>query len=181
MVTNYMSWDGGVDLVGLCNGAEQPNIVVHVARMVHTPAGSAPAGMVLIQTDPAAAPEVMGFVSSDPAVGAYFGPHIFSGTPFENAPFLEGTIVIEQHGDSVSSTVTVGGKTIVSTLSGLGSLEKIDRDPGLMTPFSQSVLEATATGASLEVDGVAIELTVPEVGISGGPGAVFSPAGIYSR
>ena len=37
--TNYVSWEGGVDLAGIHGLPETPNIIVHVARMVHTPAG----------------------------------------------------------------------------------------------------------------------------------------------
>ncbi|YCM44960.1 hypothetical protein V2O64_02870 [Verrucomicrobiaceae bacterium 227] len=181
MISNYMSWSGGVDLVGICNGAQQPNIIVHVARMVHTPAGSAPAGMILIQSDPAGAPELMGFISSDPAVGAYFGPKIFAGTPFQDAPVLDAKITIDEGEDSVTSTIEVAGRKIICVLSGLGDLERIEREPGAMTPFFQQGLEAKASQATLEVDGVKIEITVPAIGITGGPGAVTSPAGTYAR
>lgn len=181
MIENYMSWEGGVDLLGLCNGASEPNVIVHVARMVHTPVGSAPAGMILLQTDPNSPPELMGFVSSDPQVGAYFGPKIFAGTPFENAPVLDAAITIAEENGTVTSTVVVGGKTIVCKLSSLGNLAAIDRDPGGMTPFFQQVLEANSQEASVTVDGQLLDLTVPEKGLSGGAGAVFTPAGIYSR
>jgi hypothetical protein len=61
-----MSWEGGVDLVAATTeGLAMPNVLIHVARMVHTPAGSAPSGMVLYQPDPAAPPAVIGFVSHD--------------------------------------------------------------------------------------------------------------------
>jgi len=50
-----MSWEGGVDLVGATSPeAQQPNVIVHVARLVHTPAGSAPAGMLLYHPPPRA-------------------------------------------------------------------------------------------------------------------------------
>ena len=95
-VTNWMSWEGGVDLVAMtAAGLPMPNIIVHVARMVHTPVGSAPAGMILYQPDPKGAPVVMGFVSSDAKLAAYVGPKIFAGTPFEKAPALTGTIEIK--------------------------------------------------------------------------------------
>lgn len=181
MIKNYMSWVGGVDLVGLVNGAEQPNIIVHVAESVTTPLGSAPAGMILIQLDPSAPPEIMGFISPDAEVGAYFGPQIFAGTPFENAPVLPAEITIVHNGDSVRAQIKVGGKEIVCVLSGLEDLEKIDRSPAPMTPFSQQGIESKAGVASLTIDGQDIDLTVPTVGITGGPGAVVSPAGIYCR
>lgn len=180
-LSNWMSWEGGVDLAAMTEGASQPNIIVHIARMVHTPVGSAPSGMVMIQEDPDGAPLVMGFVSTDEKVGAYFGPKIFAGTPFESAPILIGSIQIESSGSDCSATVQVAGKTIVTRLSGLGSLEAINRAPAAMPPFAQMALEATASKAAITVDGREIAITVPPVGISGGPAAVWSPAGIYCR
>ena len=112
-MTRCMSWEGGVDLVAVtAPGLEMPNVIVHVARMVHTPVGSAPAGIVLWQPDPAAAPVVCGFVSSDPAVAAYFGPNIFAGTPFEHAPALDAKIEITSGPDSCSARVEVGGQPV---------------------------------------------------------------------
>ena len=181
MVENYMSWEGGVDLLGMVSGASEPNLIVHVARMVHTPVGSAPAGMILLQPDAGAPPEVMAFVSPDPAVGAYFGPKIFAGTPFENAPVMEAQITISEEGGVLTSTVEVDRKTIVCSLADLGALESINREPGGMSPFSQQVLEAAAGTSTVSVDGELLELVVSAQGLSGGPGAVSSPAGIYSR
>lgn len=44
---NWMAWEGGVDLIAKTSGdLAMPNVIVHVARMVHTPVGSAPAGML---------------------------------------------------------------------------------------------------------------------------------------
>jgi hypothetical protein len=38
-ISDWMSWEGGVDLVAsTIPGSAQPNIIVHVARLVHTPA-----------------------------------------------------------------------------------------------------------------------------------------------
>lgn len=94
-VTQWMSWEDGVDLVAKTHPElAEPNVIVHVARMVHTPVGSTPAGMVLYQPDPSKVPEIMGFVCEDEKVGAYFGPHIFANTPFENAPILKAKITI---------------------------------------------------------------------------------------
>lgn len=36
----------------------------------------------------------MGFVVQDETIGAYFGPHIFAGTPFESAPVLAAQIEV---------------------------------------------------------------------------------------
>lgn len=180
-VQRWMSWEGGVDLVGVTGGAEQPNIIVHVARMVHTPVGSAPSGMILIQPDPHAAPTLMGFISADETVGGYFGPNIFAGTPFESAPVLVGSIDIATADSRVTASIEVAGKQIQSTLSGLGSLEQITRAPADMPPFAQMVLESPASAAALTIDGNAIDFTIPPVGISGGPAASWSPTGIYCR
>lgn len=182
-VNSWMSWEGGFDLVAMTQaGLPMPNVIVHVARMVHTPVGSAPAGMVMIP-GPTGMPEVMGFVSPDAKVGAYFGPKIFAGTPFEKAPVLTGSIEIGSGSlpSSVSATVKVGGMTIAATMNGLGALASHVRAPAAMPPFSQMVLEAVATSATMSKNGQNVALVIPPVGISGGPAAVWSATGIYTR
>jgi hypothetical protein len=181
-INSWMSWECGVDLVAVTQeGLAMPNVIIHVARMVHTPVGSAPAGMVLWQPDTAGAPAVMGFISTDAKVGAYFGPHIFAGTPFENAPVLTAEISAECGAGRAASTVKVGGITLEVELTGLGALERINRAPGPMTPFTQDVIEAAAATATLKVNGAAVSILVPPVGISGGPAAVLAAAGFYAR
>ena len=185
MVTSldrWMSWEGGVDLVACTRpGLAMPNVIVHVARIVHTPVGSAAAGMVFYQPDPAGAPLVMGFVSPAAEVGRYFGPKIFAGTPFEHAPVLDARIDIEIAATHVGATVTAGGHVLRTRLEKPGALSLVQRAPGGMTPFHQQGLEAVAAGAKLWVDGQEIPVIVPPVGISGGPAAVFAPAGLYAR
>jgi hypothetical protein len=181
-ISSWMSWEGGVDLTAATKeGLAMPNVIVHVARMVHTPVGSAPAGMVLWQPDPGAAPAVMGFLSPNAAVGAYFGPKIFAGTPFENAPVVAADISVEVTGGSAVSVVKVGGVTFEVELSGTGALERFHRPPAPMTPFSQDVIEASATAAALKVNGTPVGIVLPPSGIGGGAAAVFSPAGQYTR
>jgi hypothetical protein len=181
-LNHWMSWEGGVDLVAkTAETIEMPNAIVHVARMVHTPIGSAPAGMLFWQPDPAAAPLVFGFVSSNPALGAYFAQHIFAGTPFENAPALDGTIDIEVTADRATARVVVPGFVFETVLSGFSETIMIDRTPSPMAPFRQQGLEAAAVQATLAVNGTSIPLVIPPVGITGGPGAVLSPTGIYAR
>jgi hypothetical protein len=186
VVNNWMSWEGGFDLVALTQaGLPMPNVIVHVARMVHTPVGSAPAGMVLIP-GPTGAPQVMGFVSPDAKVASYFGPKIFAGTPFENAPVLQGSIDITTSlaGNtlaSVGATVKVSGMTIAATMTGLGTLASHTRAPAAMPPFAQMVLESVASAATLTTNGTSVPLIIPPVGISGGPAAVWSATGIYTR
>lgn len=181
-MNDWMAWENGVDLVALTTeSAAAPNVIVHVARMVHTPVGSAPSGMIFWQPDSAAAPVVMGFVSTCSKVGAYFGPKIFAGTPFENAPVLDAVITFSGEGDSASARVEVSGHVFEASLHGLGATELINRSPAATAPFQQQGLEKVAQSASLTVDGQSVNVIVPPVGISGGPAAVFSPCGIYAR
>jgi hypothetical protein len=179
-ISNWMSWEGGVDVVGVTDASmTQPNVIVHVARMVNTPVGSAPSGMILWAPSP---DEMLtGFVSSDATVGDYFGPKIFAGTPFEQAPTLVGQIDIQIGENTATSRVEVGGHVFEVEFSDLGPQEVISREPGGMTPFTQQGLERKAGAVRLKVDGVEIPLFVPETGITGGPGAVVSACGVYAR
>jgi hypothetical protein len=182
-VKQWMNWEAGVDLVGLTSpNLSMPNVIIHVARVVHTPVGSAPAGMVLWQPDPSGPPAFAGFISTDVKVGAYFGPNIFAGTPFEKAPVAQARIDISTDlPGSVSSRVEVAGLVFETRLGELGNLDNIHRHVGPMTPFVQMNLEAAAKNVSLKVNGKPVPLTIPPIGISGGPAAVWAPAGIYSR
>lgn len=184
-IQNWMAWEGGVDLVALTQpGLAMPNVIVHVARSVHTPAGSSPSGMICWQPDPNAAPAVVGFISHDPQnVGKYFGPKIFAGTPFENAPVLAAKIEVDASRalGEISAAITVGNFVFKTRLTGLRPAELIHRPPAAMSPFWQQGVEAAAASASLTVNGKEVSLIIPPVGISGGPAAVWSPCGIYAR
>ena len=184
MISSYMSWSDGVDLIAFsAPGLPMPNVIVHFARMVHTPVGSAPAGMILIPDalNPAL-PRVMGFVSPDAAVAAYFGPAIFAGTPFEKAPVLIGeievTVALAQKRAAVR--ITVAGLVIESVLSNLGDLQLADRPAGNL-PFGEHAVEARAISAKLTVNGEPLAVILPPTGMSGGPAAVYSAAGFYAR
>jgi hypothetical protein len=180
-VTAWMSWEGGVDIAGFTKpGLSQPNLLLHVGRIVHTPVGSAPSGIVIWQPDPGAAPVVMGFVSSDAAVGAYFGPHVFAGTPFEKAPVLPAKITVENSEDRASSRIEVAGHVFTVTLSGLAAAQHVDRAPGAF-PFHQQGVESEAGMVAVTVDGQPVAVTVPPADPVRGPSAVFSQTGVYSR
>lgn len=179
---NWMSWEGGVDLIAKTSAdLEMPNVIVHVARMVHTPVGSAPGGMIFWQPDPTAPPLAFGFVSSDPVVGEYFSKHIFAGTPFEGAPTTPGTITIEIDSEKATARVEIPGFIFESHLSEFSETNLIARQPLPTAPFHQQGLEAAASQASLQVNGEKIELVIPSVGITGGPCAVVAVSGIYAR
>ncbi|MBL8899667.1 MAG: hypothetical protein JNM84_18695 [Planctomycetes bacterium] len=182
-VERWMSWEGGVDLCAATRaGLAMPNVLIHVARVVHTPLGSAPAGMLLWQPDPQAAPAIAGFVCTDEKIGAYFGSAIFAGTPFEHLPVLKAKIEIHTNGGkSASSRVEVAGFVFETRLENLGALEMIQRAPLPTAPFHQQGLEARSSGASLKVNGKATEILLPPMGPGGGPAALWAPAGIYAR
>ncbi len=181
MIQNWMAWEGGVDLVAMTSAElKTPNLILHVARMVHTPVGSAPSGLLFWQPKPDEAPQIMGFVSTDATVGAYFGPHIFAGTPFENAPILLAEMSFEIAETFVAARIVVDGFVFESRLANLQNPQTIQREIGAM-PFKQSGIEAIANEVTLKVNGENVDLVVPEIGISGGAGAVFAPCGIYAR
>jgi hypothetical protein len=182
-VSNWMCWEGGVDLMAMTQpGLPMPNIIVHVARMVHTPISSAPAGMILLPNpENPAEPLVMGFISTNLQVGAYFAPKIFAGTPFEQAPTIEAAIEIDTSISSqVTAKVTMPGFVIESTLLNLGETQEANRLPGNL-PFSERSLEAIAGQAKLVVNGQEISMVIPPAGLSGGPAAFYSACGMYAR
>ncbi len=183
-VSKWMSWEGGVDVVGsTIPGSDAPNLIVHVARIVHTPVGSAPSGMVLFQPDPQQPPLFMGFVSTDLVVGNYFAPHIFADTPFASAPTLQAKIIIDSSHlpKSVSAHVLIPGYDIEVEFSNLGDATTIDRAIGAPLPFSQQGLEAAATDVSLKINAKSVEFHLLPMSITGGASAVWSSAGIYAR
>ncbi len=179
-VKNWMSWEGGVDLVALSNeNVPMPNVIVHLARMVHTPVGSAASGMILLP-DETGMPKVMGFVSTNKTVGDYFGKNIFAGTPFESAQTIIGDISVETNSDLAKVTAKIEGYEIVLELSELGELTRVNRQsPNL--PFHEDSLEAQANKVKLTVNGEEMKVIIPPIGMSGGPATVYSVTGMYSR
>lgn len=181
-VTKWMSWEGGVDLVAVTSPELQmPNVIVHIARMVNTPVGNAPSGMIFWQPDPAAMPAVMGFVSTDATVGAYFGPNIFAGTPFEAAPVLNASFDITINESTAYAKCIVGDYTFELEMSDFSAPYLINREPAAMPPFYQQGVEIVSSKVSLKVNGEPINIIIPPVGISGGPASVVSPNGVYAR
>jgi len=181
-VSKWMSWEGGIDLTAVTSAEMQmPNLIIHLGRMVSTPVGSAPSGMVLWQPDAAAQPVVMGFVSNDRKVGEYFGPNIFAGTPFEQAPVLDATFDIQIAADKAVSKVTVGEYVFEVEMSDFSEPYLINREPSAMPPFYQQGVEIHARKVTVKINGETIDVIVPPVGITGGPASVVSPNGTYAR
>ncbi|NJK41397.1 MAG: hypothetical protein HC934_08655 [Acaryochloridaceae cyanobacterium SU_2_1] len=181
-ISSWMSWEGSVDLVALSQpNLEEPDIIVHCSRMVHTPVGSAPAGMILLPDLDTPGPRLIGFVSTNPVVSAYFGPHLFAGTPFELAPALQGEIEHETYlPEKVRATMRVMDFVIELELSDLGELVAADRGSGRL-PFCDRSLEAPATTVHLLINGQEQTLFLPPQSLNGGPPSVWSPCGIYAR
>lgn len=181
-VSKWMSWEGGIDLVAVTSpDLQMPNLIVHLGRMVNTPVGNAPSGMVLWQPDPNAMPAVMGFVSTDAEVGKYFGPNIFAGTPFEQAPVLNASISIDITADKATSKCVAGDYTFEVAMSDFTDPYLINREPSAMPPFHQQGVEIHARKVSIKINGEPVSIIVPPVGITGGPASVVSPNGVYAR
>lgn len=183
-IAEWMAWEGGVDIVGMTKeGMTQPNVIFHIARMVHTPLGSAASGMILYAPEADKPPVAIGFVSTDAAVGAYFGPKIFAGTPFEGAPVTVAEIEVKYDAAEKKATARckVGDNVFEAELHDVGPGYLIHRKPGGMTPFYQQGVEAKAGKVLLKVNGAEVPLVLPPVGITGGPPAVFAANGVYAR
>jgi hypothetical protein len=181
-VSQWMSWEGGVDLVALTSAdIQMPNIIVHLGRMVNTPVGNAASGMIFWQPDANAAPLVMGFVSTNEKVGQYFGPNIFAGTPFEQAPVLNASIEIDITDSTAYSKCVVGNYTFEVWMTDLSKPYLINREPAAMPPFWQQGVERSCGHTILKVNGQTIDIIIPPVGITGGPASVVSPNGVYAR
>lgn len=181
-IERWMSWEGGVDLVAMtAEGMTMPNVIVHVARQVSSPMGTSPGGMILWQPDPAVPPLVVGFIGPDVAMGAYFGPNIFAGTPFQGSPVVEAQIAVEINASRASAVVELERYKFEVTMRGLGPMKKIERLPEAPSPFYQQGLEQAAEEVELSVNGKKIPLFLPSQSITGGPAAVVSRCGIYAR
>jgi len=149
--------------------------------MVNTPVGNAASGMILWQPDANAMPAVMGFVSTSETVGKYFGPNIFAGTPFEQAPVLNASFDIQIGPHRATSKCVVAGYTFEVEMSDFTAPYLINREPAAMPPFHQQGVEIHARKVSLKINGEAINIIIPPVGITGGPASVVSPNGVYAR
>ncbi len=181
-VTKWMSWEGGIDLVAVTSpDLQMPNVIVHLGRMVNTPVGNAPSGMIFWQPDPNALPAVMGFVSTNSTVGGYFGPNIFADTPFEQAPVLNAQIEINITETTAYSKCVVGSFTFEVEMSDFSAPYLINREPSAMPPFYQQGVEISCGKTVLKVNGEVINIIIPPVGITGGPASVVSPNGVYAR
>jgi hypothetical protein len=179
----WMSWHQGVDAVLFTQeGLPMPNILIHTARMVHTPFGAAAAGMLIFNPDLAEQPKYFGFLCEEEQIGRYFGPYIFAGTPFEKAPMIKAKLEITAKFPTAARTkVTIGKDVIELNLSEFDDAQYYNRPVSDMTPFVQNVIEARAKKAEVKYNGKLIKTIMPPAGIGGGLPACFSPTGLYFR
>ena len=177
--TDFLSWFDGIDaMLKPTPDAPLPNVLVHVARITNTPWGMTPGGMLLINPDNKAMPDVFGFIAEDEELGKYYGPKIFKGTPFENAPVLKANISITVDFPNIVSTkIETAGHVIELELSNFDEAQYYNRAGGM--PFTQNVVESLAHTAVFKFDGKVLEGELPPGGIGGGLPAVYSPAGLY--
>ena len=119
--------------------------------------------------------------AADPTqLGAYFGPQVFAGTPFEKAPVLAATITVTTTADQASSRIEVGGHVFTVTLTGLAAAQLVNRAPGAM-PFHQQGVESAAATVVVTIDGKPVDVIVPPTDPVRGPAAAFARTGIYAR
>ncbi len=177
--TDFLSWFDGIDaMLKPTPNAPLPNVLVHVARITKTPAGMTPGGMLLINPDNKEMPDLFGFICEDEELGNYYGPKIFKGTPFENAPVLKANISVQvDFPNKVSTRIEVAGHVIELELSEFDEAQYYNRAGGM--PFTQNVVEALAHKAVFTFDGRVLEGALPPDGIGGGLPAVYSPSGLY--
>ncbi len=178
----WMSWEAGVSLVGVTRaGLRSPDVQVHVARSVHTPVGSAPGGLVWWRPDPDAPPLIAGFVSTDPEVAAFLGPRLFAGTALEHAGALDAALAVVVGATSVTGRIQVGAHLFELELSELSPPSAIHRTPTPAAPYLQQGIEAVARRTRLKVDGAPVDIQPLPRAFDDGPGARWSPCGLYAR
>jgi hypothetical protein len=178
--TDFLSWTDGVDaMLKPSEDAMLPNVLVHTARFTNTPWGIAPGGMLLINPDMKEIPDFFGFICANEALGAYYGPAIFKGTPFEQAPVYKADITVNvEFPGNVSVKIAVAGHICELEMSDFDPAQYYNRAPFPM-PFRQNVIEAKAKSATFKWDGRIIGGVLPATGIGAGLPACYSPAGMY--
>jgi|GEM_PF-5399040 len=98
------------------------------------------------------------------------------------APVLQAMISIKDDlPGQASACVEVAGMVFETRMTGLGELEVFNRPPAALPSFAQMGIEAAAGSVSLKVNGKPVDVIIPPTGISGGPAAIWAPAGIYTR
>lgn len=177
---DFLSWHDGVDaMLKPTPDSPMPNVLIHTGNMVNTPKGVCKGGMILINPENKEVPDFFGFITEDEEIGKYYGPKIFKGTPFENAPVHKADITITlDFPNKVSSSIEVAGHTIELELSDFEDAKFYHR-PATGLPFIQNVVEALAKKAVFKFDGKTIQGNLPPEGLAGGLPACYAPTGIY--
>ena len=177
--TAFLSWHDGVDaMLKPTPDSPMPNVLIHVARMVNTPLGICSVGMILINPQNKEVPDFFGFVAENKELGQYYGPNIFKGTPFEQAPVFKAEISLKiDFPNKVKAKIVVAKHTIELELSDFDAAQYYDRPGGM--PFHQNVIEAKAKKAVFKFDHKIIAGELQPEGMAGGLPACYAPTGIY--
>jgi len=171
-LNHWMSWESGMEVTA-ATAHEAPSLVLHLARMLHTPVGSARGGMLLWQPDPRGAPLALCSVTTDSRVGDYCRSHIFAGTLFGNAPPVLGDISIEVHPDDVFARIDIPGFIFELRLSGIATPALSDSLPTPSSPCHQKAIRSEIHRTTLKLNGRTVDLASAE--------SIFSPCGFKVR
>ena len=156
--------------------------MLHVARMVSTPVGSASAGWIEWSPEPGRPPALFGFLCMDALVGSYFAPKIWAGTKLEKAPVVSGQISFATKLPHAASTrIQVGGHVFEVALDALAPQQLVQRAVGHPMPFAQQGVEAAAGTVALKVNGQVVTAGVAKHSTLGGAGATWSACGVFAR
>lgn len=186
-ISSWLGWENGVDITASTEeNGRQPNLIVHAVRTVFTPVGSGAAGLILFTplhaTQPSphgTQPSLLGIITTNAEAGRYCASHIFAGTPFEDAPILEGEVRVEPAEERVEVHVATATFRIEATVSHIGVLQEVARPRGVL-PYTQNTLEAGARHVALRIDGCEVPLYLPP-GVADAPLALWKPCGYYAR
>lgn len=181
MIKSWLSWEYGVDITAsTAENGHQPNLVIHAARRVFTPAGSGATGLILFTPPRASEPAWRYVVAENVEVGRYCATQVFAGTPFENAEVCGGEIVVEERGAHVEVRIKVAAVEVEARLENLGALQQVMRPCGVL-PYAQNQLEAAAQNVALRLDGREQPLYLPPGVAEVASPALWKPCGHYSR
>lgn len=172
-LNHWMSWESGIEVTAATTADGAPSLVLHLARMLHTPVGSARGGMLLWQPDPRGAPLALCSVTTDSKVGDYCRSRIFPGTLFENAPPILGDISIEVHPDDVFARIAIPGFIFDLRLSGIATPILSDSPPAPSPPCHQRRIRSDIHRTTLKLNGRTVDLAFSQ--------SIFSPCGFKVR
>jgi hypothetical protein len=172
-LNHWMSWESGMEVTAATTAGGSPSLVLHLARMLHTPIGSARGGMLFWQPDPAGDPLVLCSVTTDSKVGDYCRSHLFPGTLFEEAPPVLGDISIEVHPDDVFARIAIPGFIFDLRLSGIATAILSDSPAATPALCHHRRIRSDIHRTTLKLNGRTVDLASAR--------STFSPCGFKAR